>query len=106
MTDADLEAEFILGWVSQAVPGLAQDPEQSSTDQEPLDVLSTSKKRPSRLVGESGEKREQRLRLARECSARRRSLETTEQRERRLKDQRERMAQKRCTESGEEREIR
>lgn len=106
MTDADLEAEFILGWVSQTGPGLIQPPQQSPTDQEPVHVASTSKRRPSRLIGESDEKREQRLRLARECSARRRSLETAEQRERRLKEQRERMAQKRRTESTEEREIR
>ena len=65
-----------------------------------------SSKPPSRLEGETEEQRERRLKLARDCSSRRRSIESPEQREKRLYDQRTRMAQMRKNETEEERQER
>lgn len=95
MTDADLEAEFFLGWTALPV----ETPSSNGSTTGPG-------KRASRLAGETEERRERRLRQARECSARRRSMETEEQREKRLVEQRERMAQKRHQETMETREKR
>jgi len=61
---------------------------------------------PSRLVGESEEQRERRLRQARECSLRRRSMETQDERDKRLHDQRTRMSLRRKNETPEEKETR
>jgi hypothetical protein len=106
MTDSELEAEFLMGWVSYAEPGLSPTPVGDGALQQSPGGSSLIGTRSSRLAGETEEKREKRLRLARECSARRRSQETAEQRERRLKEQRQRMAHKRLVESPETRETR
>ena len=90
----NLEAEFLAGWTALTLPEADDSPR------------GTRRSISSRLAGESEERREKRLKQARECSARRRSSETQEQRERRLKDQRERMAQKRRMETAEVREER
>lgn len=96
MSESDLEADFLLGWTALSEP---EPPQSTGTG-------GASTKKGSRLTGESSDRRERRLRQARECSSQRRSMETTEQREKRLKDQRERMATKRRMEASETRVVR
>lgn len=99
MAEGPFESDFFKEW------------ETLLNDEQPAMSLRKKNKEssshpPSRLEGETEEQRERRLKLARECSSRRRSTETLEQRKKRLVDQRTRMSLKRKTESAEERELR
>lgn len=99
MSEGTFDSEFFKEWES------ILNEEQPSTMSLRKKTKSNSRP-PSRLVGESEEQRDRRLRLARECSLRRRSMETSDEREKRLHDQRTRMALKRKNENEEEREAR
>lgn len=100
MAEGAFESDFFKEWET-----LLDD------DQPAMSLRKTNKEslrtpQPSRLEGETEDQRERRLKLARECSSRRRSMETSEQREKRLEEQRNRMSLKRKMESDEEREHR
>lgn len=94
MADGEFEPDFLLEWTGQISPV-------------EIETVGSGKTPASnRLAKESKERREKRLRQARECSARRRSMETPDQRELRLKAQRDRMQQKRQAETDDKRELR
>ena len=109
MAEGDLGPDFLLEWAGISQAGVSGDHDEHSPSPASESGRGSCRRRvslSSRLLGESEERRERRLKQARECSSRRRSTETPEQREKRLKEQRERMAMKRRTESPETREAR
>ena len=100
MAEGNFESDFFKEWETLL------DDDQPTMSLRKTNKESLPTQQPSRLEGETEEQRERRLKLARECSFRRRSTETPEQREKRLVEQRTRMSLKRKMESDEEREHR
>ena len=105
MAEADLESDFLLDWAALTQPETPQTQGGLVASHAGMDGSILTEGRPG-VARESEDRRKKRLKQAKECSARRRSVESAEQRERRLKDQRDRMALKRQMETAEARESR